>query len=78
MKKKYETHFEKITNSCFRTTYSFEGQIMVKLRINKKRNNFGKNVKVMTSFVDVTIVETKIEYVQRIALAESFNLIYCL
>ena len=42
----------------------------------KKGKNFGKNVKLMTSFDDVTIVLKQFEYAQRIALAPSFNLIY--
>ena len=42
----------------------------------KKGNNFGENVKVMTSFNDVAIVLTKFEYAKHIALAPSFNLIY--
>ena len=44
----------------------------------RKAINFAKNVKVMTSFNDVTIVLTKCEYKQCIALAPSFNLIYWL
>ncbi len=47
------------------------------VRLGKKNgNNFEKNVKVMTSYDDVTIVLKKCEYTHRISLALSFNLIY--
>ncbi len=49
---------------------------MVKLWENKKGNNFGKNVKVMTWMDHVTIDLTKCEYTQRMALAPRFDFIY--
>ncbi len=67
----------------WQSIYQFKVQIFSTNHIvivkNKTRAiTIEKNVKVLTSFDDVTIVLKKFEDAQRIALAPSFNLIYWL